>query len=138
MEAVEERKKENEEEWKWKKRRSQATIFRSAENDTPIYLKSLTEIKTALKNTTPVLSTAITTTSQIKDKVYYCLTHKEEERAMREAVEVWGGFSTLSVHAWDGTHWDSLGPLVGARQGCGNSAEVCHSDLLPCYYYCTS
>ncbi|XP_045116700.1 uncharacterized protein LOC123507663 isoform X2 [Portunus trituberculatus] len=42
----------------------------------------------ALKNTTLVLSTAITTFSQINDKVYYRLTHKEE--AMREAVEVWG------------------------------------------------
>ncbi|XP_045116699.1 uncharacterized protein LOC123507663 isoform X1 [Portunus trituberculatus] len=44
----------------------------------------------ALKNTTLVLSTAITTFSQINDKVYYRLTHKEEVRAMREAVEVWG------------------------------------------------
>ncbi|XP_045106791.1 uncharacterized protein LOC123501828 [Portunus trituberculatus] len=69
---------------------------RSAENDTPIYLKSRTEIKPALKNTIPVLSTAITTLSQIKDKVYYRLTHKEELLAMREAVEVWGVQHTIT------------------------------------------
>ncbi|XP_045111075.1 uncharacterized protein LOC123504543 isoform X2 [Portunus trituberculatus] len=79
----------------------------SAENDTPIYLKSGTEIKTALKNTTPVLSTAIIPFSQIKDKVYYSLTHKEE--AMREAVEVWGGsarYQFMLGMGHTGTAWD--------------------------------
>ncbi|XP_045104959.1 uncharacterized protein LOC123500319 isoform X2 [Portunus trituberculatus] len=56
---------------------SGTALKRSAENNTPIYLKSRMEIKMALKNTTPVLSTAITTFSQIKE-VYYRLTHKEE------------------------------------------------------------
>ncbi|MPC88815.1 hypothetical protein E2C01_083737 [Portunus trituberculatus] len=52
--------------------------YKGPQKTTPIYLKLRTEIKMALKNTTPVFSTAITTFSQIKDKVYYRLTHKEE------------------------------------------------------------
>lgn len=57
-------------------------IIRSAKDDQPIHTKKSKEIQDALKNTIPVLSEKTTTFAQLKDKIYYRLTHKEEVRLL--------------------------------------------------------
>ncbi|XP_063611381.1 mitochondrial DNA helicase-like [Penaeus indicus] len=54
------------------------SLIRSAKDDQPIHIKTSKEIQAALKNTIPVLSETTTTFAQLKDKIYYRLTHKEE------------------------------------------------------------
>lgn len=53
-------------------------FVRSTKDDLPIHIKTQKEIQAALKNTIPVLSETTTTFAQLKDKIYYRLTHKEE------------------------------------------------------------
>ncbi|KAK8379163.1 hypothetical protein O3P69_019186 [Scylla paramamosain] len=101
------------------------SLVQSAENDTPVYLKSGTEIKIALNKTIPVLSSATTTFSQIKDKVYYRLTHKEETCGVQ-----WRRFAGLNDILL-GHRPGELTVLTGPT-GCGKTTLMAEYSLDLC------
>ncbi|XP_050739895.1 mitochondrial DNA helicase-like [Eriocheir sinensis] len=54
------------------------SIVQSVEGDPPIHLMTPAQVRAALTRTLAVLSPATTTFTQLRDKVYYRLTHREE------------------------------------------------------------
>lgn len=66
-------------------------IVRCEEKDLPVHVKSQKEVQAALKNVVPVLSEATTTFTELKDKIYYRLTNKEETSGVQ-----WKRFSELN------------------------------------------
>ncbi|XP_068248280.1 mitochondrial DNA helicase [Palaemon carinicauda] len=66
-------------------------IVRCEGNDLPVHVKSQKEVHAALKNVIPVQSEETTTFSELKDKIYYRLTNKEETSGVQ-----WKRFSELN------------------------------------------